>query len=115
MQITPEMRAEWNNKTNTNPNFITKAQIWKAIRNHCLECAGSFVEVTNCDGNDWAGKCPLWPYRFGKRDGTNDESTAKSSLRKAIRAMCNQCMSGNVKCGSECCGLVKIRWGEIHS
>lgn len=96
-------------------NFITKSQIWKAIRNHCLECKGSFVDVTNCDGNDWVGKCPLWPYRFGKRDATNDEPTAKNALRKAIRAMCCQCMSGNIKCGSGCCGLVKIRWGEIHS
>ena len=37
---------------NTNPNFISKSDIWKSIRSHCLECKGSFVDVSSCDGNE---------------------------------------------------------------
>ena len=36
----------------------------KAIRGKCLECSsGSLGEVRNCT----IKKCPLFPYRFGKK------------------------------------------------
>ena len=36
----------------------------KTIRAKCLECScGSFIEVKYCT----VKKCPLYPYRFGKR------------------------------------------------
>ena len=94
------------------PDFVSKAEIWKAIRSHCLECSGSFVDVTSCDGDDWVGKCPLWSFRFGKRDAQNDGPVPKKRLRQAVREMCNQCMSGNVKCESDVCGLKMVRWGK---
>ena len=34
----------------------------KAIRKHCLECAGSSKEVTLCPIQE----CPLYPFRYGK-------------------------------------------------
>lgn len=36
----------------------------KAIRAKCLDCCcGQFIEVRECT----AKKCPLYPYRMGKR------------------------------------------------
>ena len=106
------IKANQGKAKETNPNFISKAEIWKAIRSHCLECSGSFVDVTSCDGDDWVGKCPLHPFRFGKRDQTNDGPVSKKRLRQAVREMCNQCMSGNLKCGSDVCELKTVRWGK---
>lgn len=101
--------------TKNNPGSISKSDIWKSIRSHCLECKGSFVEVSGCDGNDWVGYCPLHPFRLGKRDVTRDDATGKKNLRQAIRLMCNQCMSGNLKCESNVCGLRWIRWPRKHT
>lgn len=37
-------------------------KLWKAIKEHCLECAGETPkEVTLCQAID----CRLWTYRFG--------------------------------------------------
>ena len=39
----------------------------RAIRAHCLDCVcGSYKEVELCT----APKCPLYPFRFGKRPAT---------------------------------------------
>ena len=52
----------------------------KAIRAKCLDCCcGSFQEVRLCT----VEKCPLYPYRFGKRpkwyeDTTPDANEAES-------------------------------------
>lgn len=35
----------------------------KAIRNHCLWCAGTANEVRLCPCTD----CPTWPHRFGRQ------------------------------------------------
>jgi len=43
----------------------------KAIRLKCLDCCGSSKAVRFCtlDGIH-STKCPLWPFRFGKRPST---------------------------------------------
>ena len=51
----------------------------KAIRAKCLDCCGSSHEVRLCT----VEKCPLYPYRFGKRpkgyeDTTPDANEAES-------------------------------------
>jgi hypothetical protein len=44
-------------------NQCFKREIWKAIREKCLNCSSySWVEVARCT-HDW---CVLYPYRFGK-------------------------------------------------
>jgi hypothetical protein len=113
-----KMTVEWDKiKQNrgalkaANPNFVSKTDIWKSIRSHCLECKGSFAEVSSCDGHDWVGQCPLNPFRFGKHVG--DGKTSKKALRVAIRDMCQQCLGGLVRCGSRDCLLVAIRWPKI--
>lgn len=42
-----------------------------AIRAKCLDCCGSFKAVKFCglDGVN-STRCPLWPFRFGKRPAT---------------------------------------------
>lgn len=41
---------------------MSKASL-KAIREYCLNCAGSYGEVETC--NPIYEECPLWKYRFG--------------------------------------------------
>lgn len=43
----------------------------EAIRAHCLQCCESrlIVKFCTCDGLN-STKCPLWPFRFGKRPST---------------------------------------------
>jgi len=45
----------------------------KAIRAKCLDCSGGMRnEVKNCK----LERCPLWPYRMGKRptkDGSSED------------------------------------------
>ena len=44
----------------------------KAIRAKCLDCCcGSFQEVRLCT----VEKCPLYPYRFGKRPKGYEDTT----------------------------------------
>lgn len=44
----------------------------KAIRAKCLDCCcGSFQEVRLCTSQ----KCPLYPYRFGKRPKGYEDTT----------------------------------------
>jgi len=44
------------------PVKIKKSELWRALREHCLECAGfSHKEVRHCP----AAGCWLWPYRMG--------------------------------------------------
>ena len=39
----------------------------RAVRRHCLLCAGSRTDVRRCTARD---DCPLWRYRFGVRPQT---------------------------------------------
>lgn len=43
----------------------------KAIRAKCLDCCGSSREVRLCT----VEKCPLYPYRFGKRPKGYEDTT----------------------------------------
>ena len=44
------------------PVKIKKRELWRALREHCLECAGfSRKDVRLCP----AAGCWLWPYRMG--------------------------------------------------
>lgn len=48
----------------------------KAIRAKCLDCCcGSFQEVRLCT----VEKCPLYPYRFGKRPKGYEDTTADTN------------------------------------
>jgi len=42
-----------------------------AVRAKCLDCGGSFKAVKFCtlDGLN-STRCPLWPFRFGRRPAT---------------------------------------------
>lgn len=56
----------------------------RAIREKCKDCAGTSLEVELCPIPD----CSLYPYRFGKRPGTErkkkgkGESEIPASLQK---------------------------------
>lgn len=53
----------------------------KAIRAKCLDCCGGErVEVRQC----WALKCPLFPYRFGKKPKAAINSLGKYYTVKVI-------------------------------
>lgn len=58
----------------------------KAIRAHCLDCAGSAEEVRTCNAYKPFldnPPCTLWPHRFGKRHVTEE-------YREARRAQANK-------------------------
>jgi len=58
----------------------------KAIREFCLECAASRVEVRKCG----IAKCPLFPYRLGKnpmRKGIGGQKSLPSWLRNPNSTM----------------------------
>ena len=53
----------------------------KAIRLKCLDCCcGSANEVRLCN----LKKCPLYPYRFGKRPRDDEELRAMQFIEKNI-------------------------------
>jgi len=88
----------------------------KAIRLRCLDCSGgSSYEVKNCPCNRNEGvleKCPLYPFRFGKRP------KEKQPIRptRAIRLYCLWCfwhLSLQVKeCPTMDCPLYRFRFGK---
>jgi len=46
------------------PAKVGKRELWKAIREYCLECSGEqYSEVRRCACD---GSCKLFKYRFGK-------------------------------------------------
>ena len=58
----------------------------KAIREFCLECAGSRAEVKRCENE----KCALFPYRLGKnpmRKGIGGLKSLPSWLRNPYSTM----------------------------
>lgn len=53
----------------------------KAIRAKCLDCCcGSFQEVRLCT----VEKCPLYPYRFGKRPKGYEDTTPDTNSAKPL-------------------------------
>lgn len=53
----------------------------KAIRAKCLDrCCGQAKEVRLCS----VEKCPLYPYRFGKRPKTDDYTNEDTEGRKGL-------------------------------
>lgn len=53
----------------------------KAIRAKCLDCCcGSFQEVRLCT----VEKCPLYPYRFGKRPKGYEDTTPDTNSTKPL-------------------------------
>lgn len=88
----------------------------KAIRLKCLDCsAGSYKEVRECpcyEDNGSIQKCPLYPYRLGKRP----KEKVNSTPIKAIRKYCLWCCGGSRKEVRECpvfdCPLWKFRFGK---
>ena len=53
----------------------------KAIRAKCLDCCcGSFHEVRLCT----AEKCPLYPYRFGKRPKRYEDTTPNTNSAESL-------------------------------
>ncbi len=51
----------------------------RAIRGHCLACAGSRKEVRACDARE---NCPLWSYRFGVLPATFKRVAARRKKRR---------------------------------
>jgi len=59
---------------------VPKSQLWKAIREHCLECSGdSFRERELCTVKN----CNLWPYRFGHACKSSQTGDAIDGKRPA--------------------------------
>lgn len=60
---------------------VSKAKLWKAIRNQCIEYFGGQGRlVVDC----MAPKCSLFPYRMGKPDSEAEircDNTSNSSTR----------------------------------
>ena len=50
----------------------------KAIRAKCIDCScGELKEVRECP----ITKCPIWPYRMGKRPKEETETAGKDSMQ----------------------------------
>ena len=59
---------------------MTKITPLKAIRAKCLDCCcGQVAEVRRCE----LEKCPLFPYRLGKRPKEGTDTTPSSLPEKA--------------------------------
>jgi len=88
----------------------------KAIREFCVECAGSVYEANNCTDTDpkYQDPCPLHPHRSGKRPR---DFRKQLTPMKAIRKHCIQCMGGNFKdvrgCTDFQCNLFFYRFGRF--
>jgi len=86
----------------------------KAIRKKCLDCSETSNEIRNCpcfEDNGAIQKCPLYPYRMGKRPNEK----AKYTPVKAIRRYCLWCCCGDARLVKECtvkdCPLWNYRMG----
>ena len=71
-------------ETESTPKNTNKRKVFRplrAIREHCVHCAGGSVkEVRMCPVKD----CTLWPYRFGKRPATAAKHDAKRLAKQEI-------------------------------
>jgi hypothetical protein len=68
----------------------------KAIRAHCLDCAGSAHEVNKC----MALRCPSWPYRMGinpyRKPPSNEQRQAMQERGQRL-ARANKSRRSNVE------------------
>lgn len=80
----------------------------RAVRQHCIDCAGSPSAVKDCQGDKlYDGPCLFFRYRMGK---------GRPSV-KLIRKYCLQCMGGSPKLVKDCtsestCPLHPYRMGR---
>ena len=79
----------------------------QALREHCIDCAGSVSAVRNCQGDGlFDGPCILFPYRMG---------VGRPSVM-LIRKFCLCCMGGSWKlvkqCSSSKCPFLHFRMGK---
>lgn len=57
----------------------------KAIRAKCLDCsAGQPAEVRLCSSE----KCPLYPYRMGRRPKQASDTSATPNVEKSLDSPC---------------------------
>ena len=96
---------------------MTKHQLWRRVRLHCLECAGSSSGVCGCVITD----CSLRPYRFGAiwaADRTSSGSNSdfsKKAIKKAIRSLCQYCLGQTYpKCRSSVCQLQAVFRRDVN-
>jgi len=79
----------------------------QAIREHCIDCAGSASNVRDCQGDElYDRSCIFFSYRMGK---------GRPSVR-LIRKFCLFCMGGSWKmvkaCSSQSCQFSHYRMGK---
>ena len=87
----------------------------KAIRKRCLDCSDGFEEVKNCACYENKGaieKCPLHPYRFGKRPKEKAEFTPIKSIRKYYLWCCCGSFKQVKDCPVKDCPLWIYRMGK---
>ncbi len=72
---------------------MTKTELLKVIRAHCLDCCcDSYEEVKNCG----CPKCNLFPYRFGKDPSRKVLSPEEKEKRVArLRAVAKKSQESN--------------------
>ncbi len=92
---------------------MRKSEVWKRIRVHCVECAGSMSGVRECEIFD----CSLHPYRMGQLWAADRVSMGpgidfgKRAIAKAIRRLCQYCLGQErPTCHSKMCQLKPILW-----
>jgi len=94
---------------------FSKASMYRAIKQQCLDCLGGDSEVRKCEDN-----CPLHNWRCG-RTSTHTTITSKPEMYKAIKRFCENCMGGVdkkdswgyvKKCQSQHCPLWPYRFGH---
>ena len=82
----------------------------KTIRKKCVSCmAGNSTEVKKCQ----LEICPLWYYRFGRKEKTDKKIL---TALKSIKAYCYECSTFNYaevrKCEFQDCDLFQYRFGK---
>ncbi len=93
----------------------------KAIRERCKDCSETPEEIKNCpcfENDGSIEKCPLWPYRMGRRPTEEEKEKFGKYLTpiKSIRKYCLWCCCGSRKLVRECpvkdCPLWIYRMGK---
>jgi len=97
---------------------VPKADIMRAIRARCVDCAETRTDIVECDGKFHGHDCALRLYRPGAKhrrqgeDGKLLPEFRKSAVLKAIRAECRFCVNGHDPgqvCSSPDCSLFRFR------
>jgi hypothetical protein len=107
-------------KNSSTRRTVPKAEIMRAIRAKCRDCAENLTVIEECDGEFIGYDCALHPYRPGvkvKRQGEDGKllpEFRKSALLKAIRRECLFCCNNYDPgwcCSSPECSLYRFRRG----